>query len=105
MPDDPKIALSDLIGAVRSELETAAVNAAGQALQFEVQDIELDVEVTTTGTAGASGGVKVWVLNIGARGSRSKGSTQRVKVKLGPVGPGGTRYKVSDTTSKSVRRK
>ena len=94
------IPLSDLIDAVRAELETAASKAQGQQLQFEVQDVKLEVDVTTTLTREAEGGVKVWVLAIGAKGSTANTSTQRVTLSLSAVSPDGTRYRVSDKTSR-----
>lgn len=96
---EPGIPLSDLIDAVRSELEIAASKAQGEQLQFEVQDVKLEVDVTTTGTREAEGGVKVWVLTIGAKGSTANTATQRVTLSLAAVSPDGTRYRVSDKDS------
>jgi hypothetical protein len=100
----PGIPLADLIDAVRGELEAAALNAVDQKLQFEVQDVQLEVEIATTGTKGAEGGIKVWVVNIGAKVDRSDANTQKVSLKLGPVSPDGTKFKVSDVTAKPIRR-
>jgi hypothetical protein len=100
----PGIPLADLIEAVRGELETAALKAVDHRLQFEVQDVQLEVEIATTGTKGAEGGIKVWVVNIGAKGSKSNANTQKVTLSLGPVAPDGTRFKVSDVTAKQIRR-
>ena len=100
----PGIPLADLIDAVRGELEAAALKAVDQKLQFEVQDVQLEVEIATTGTKGAEGGIKVWVVNIGAKGSKSDANTQKVTLKLGPVSTDGTKFKVSDVTAKPIRR-
>jgi hypothetical protein len=100
----PGIPLADLIDAVRGELEVAALNAIDQKLQFEVQDVQLEVEIATTGTKGAEGGIKVWVVNIGAKLTKSDANTQKVTLKLGPVSPDGTKFKVSDVTAKPIRR-
>jgi Trypsin-co-occurring domain 2 len=100
----PGIPLADLIDAVRGELEVAALNAVDQKLQFEVQDVQLEVEIATTGTKGAGAGIKVWVVNIGAKASKSDANTQKVTLKLGPVSPDGTKFKVSDVTAKPIRR-
>jgi hypothetical protein len=100
----PGIPLADLIDAVRGELEAAALNAVDQKLQFEVRDVELEVEIATTGTKSGEGGIKVWVVNIGAKLDRSNANTQRVTLKLGPVSPDGTKFKVSDVTAKPIRR-
>ena len=69
-----------------------------------MQDVQLEVEIATTGTKGAEGGIKVWVVNIGAKVDRSDANTQKVTLKLGPVSPDGTKFKVSDVTAKPIRR-
>lgn len=101
---EPNIPLADLIDAVRVELEAAALKGREQQLQFEVQDIELDVEITTAGTREGSAGLKIYVLSLGAKASRSDTSAQRVKIKLGAVTAEGKKYKVSDKASQDVRR-
>ena len=100
----PGIPLADLIDAIRAELETAARTAQDRQLQFEVKDVQLEVNVITTGTRGAEGGLKVWVLTIGASGSRASTASHKVTLSLGAVGPDGARFQVSDVTSHPVRR-
>ena len=78
-------------------------SANGQALQFDVEDIQLEVEVTTTGTREAEGGIRIWVLSIGGKGSTAKGGSHKVTLRLSPVSRTGTKFKVSDL-SKPVRR-
>jgi hypothetical protein len=99
------IPLADLVNAVRAELETAAVKARDQQLQFEVQDVQLEVEVMTTGTREAGGGVKVWVLTVGAKGSRANAATHKVTLNLSAVTAEGTKFRVSDVSSKPIRRR
>lgn len=60
------------------------VRAEGQRLQFELGDIELDFEVAITREARAEGGVRVWVINVGASGAVTATATHRVKVTLKP---------------------
>ena len=102
---EPGIPLADLVNAVRAQLETAAVNARGQQLQFEVQDVQLEVEVMTTGTREAEGGLQVWVLTVGAKGSKANAATQKVTLNLSAVTPDGTKFHVSDVSPKPIRRK
>jgi len=101
---EPGIPLADLIDAVRAELQVAAEHGRGQDLQFEVQDVHLEVEVTTTGTREAEGGVKVWALTLGAKGSKSNAAAHRVTLNLGAVTADGTKFRVSDVLPKPVRR-
>jgi hypothetical protein len=100
---EPGIPLADLVDAIRAELETAALNARDQQLQFEVQDVTLEVEVTTTGTRKAEGGLKVWVLTIGAGGSKTNAAGHKVTLNLSAVTADGSKFKVRDLSSKPVR--
>jgi len=99
-----KIALADLVNAVRAELETAAVKARDQQLQFEIQDVQLEVEVTTTGTREVEGGVKVWVLTLDTKGSKANAATHKVTLNLSPVTAEGTKFRVSDLSARPIRR-
>jgi Trypsin-co-occurring domain 2 len=99
-----KIALADLVNAVRAELETAAVKARDQQLQFEVQDVQLEVEVTITGTREVEGGVKVWVLTLDTKGSKVNAATHKVTLNLSPVTAEGTKFRVSDLSARPIRR-
>jgi hypothetical protein len=102
---ESKIPLADLINAVRAQLETAALDARNQQLQFEVQDVQLEVDITTTGTREAGGGLQVWVLTLGAKGSKANAATQKVTLKLGALTQDGTKFRVSDVSSTPIRRK
>jgi hypothetical protein len=96
------IRLADLVDAVRRELEEAAHEARDRQLQFDVQDVQLEVEIATTRTGEGEGGVKVLVLNLGGKYSEAHASTQRVTLRLQPVTAEGTRFTVSDLTDKPV---
>ena len=103
MPD-AEIPLADLIDAVRAELQTAAEAAQTEQLQFEVQDLELDVEITTTGSKEISGGLKIYVFTGGGKASKSDTAVHRVKLKLGAVDREGNKYKVSNVRDASTGR-
>lgn len=100
----PGLPLSDLIEAVRVELRAAAFDGRDSDLQFEVQDVTLQVEIAATGTKGVDGGVKLWAVNLGGNASKSNTSTQTVTLKLGAVNSSGSRFRVSDLSSKPVRQ-
>jgi hypothetical protein len=105
MPEsEPGIPLADLVDAIRAELETAAINARDQQLQFEVQDVKLEVEVTTTGSREAKGGLQVWVLTVGAGGSKSNAASHRVTLDLSAVTSDGSKFRVRDVSSKPISR-
>jgi len=79
------IPLEDSIAQLRDALIAAADKGADAALRFEVQDIELELNVVTTKEAGGGGGVKFWLYNADARVKASDARTQRVKLRLRPV--------------------
>src|SRR5215468_1127785 len=106
MPDpQPDLPLSDLIDAVRGELRTAAIAAKGSDLQFEVQDVTLEIQVAATGSKGVDGGVKLWALALGSKVSKSDTATHTVTLKLGAVNASGNKFHISDLSSEPVRRK
>jgi hypothetical protein len=78
------MALAEAIEAVRAELEEAKRNAAGKDLAFEFGDVELEFTVTMTHEAKLNGGVKVWVLDLGASEGTSSGTTHKLKFVLKP---------------------
>jgi hypothetical protein len=101
---DSGIPVADLVNAVRAELEKAAVDARDQRLQFEVKDVQLELQVATTGTRTAEGGLKLWVVTIGGKGSRENAATHKVTLNLGAVTADGTKFRVSDVAEQPIRQ-
>lgn len=82
--DVGKVRLADYISQLRRELSQAAGEGEGEALRFAVEEIEVELEVTTSQENSAEGGWDQWVvLKIG--GSDSKTLTQKMRLKLKPV--------------------
>jgi hypothetical protein len=98
------VPLADLVDAVRGELEMAAVNARGKKLQFEVQEVQLEVEVATTGTREGQGGLKIWVVTAGGKASKTDAATHKVTLTMSAVTAEGTKFRVSDVSSAPIRR-
>src|SRR3954462_4508830 len=92
----PGLELAALIDAVRSEMQTAAARGRGQALQFEVQEVNLDVEVTATVAKEASGGIKIWVLTAGGKASKADAATHRINVRMTAIDDEGNGVQVAD---------
>jgi Trypsin-co-occurring domain 2 len=85
-----EIGLGKVIDALHSELATAVKKAQGQEIKFPIGSVQLEFQVGVTWDAEAKGGVKFWVLELGASGSYAKESVQKVTLNLGaPVGPDG----------------
>ncbi len=78
------IELSEMLGQLREELLKARDNIEGSDLKFRVDDIEIELQIVTS--KGTSGGIKFFVE---AGGNVSQAKTQKLKLKLKPVGPNG----------------
>lgn len=87
------IELAEVIQELRSELQRTMKAGEGEGLRFEVQDLELELQVGVTKsiTGGGEGSAKVTflVFEIGAsgkaEGSWSTERTQKLKLKLKPI--------------------
>jgi hypothetical protein len=92
-----KIDLSTAVELVRRELHAAVAAGDGEQLRFPVGEITLTFQVGITTSASATGGVKLWVLELGAEGDYSRETIQTVTVTLQPpVDTHGRPVKVAD---------
>jgi hypothetical protein len=91
-----KIGLVETIDALRSELAAAVEKTQWQEIQFPISSVQLEFQVGVTWDAEAKGGVKFWVLELGASGSYANQSVQKVTLNLGaPVDAEGRAVKVT----------
>ncbi len=79
------IELSEMLGQLRKELSIAQSEGAGSDLKFQIEDIEIELQVATTKSGEAGGGVKLSVISFGAKVNASEVETQKLKLKLKPV--------------------
>lgn len=91
------IELSEMLGQLREELLKARGQSEGSDLKFQVEDIEIELQIVTTKAAGAKSCLKFWVVNAEANANASQAKTQKLKLKLKPVvGPNRERLDVKD---------
>jgi hypothetical protein len=85
-----RIPLSKMLAELRNELLRAQAEGKDSELKFQVDDIEVELQVVTTqgDTEGAS--VKFWVFNADAKINASEATTQKLKLKLKANTPKGT---------------
>ncbi|BBA99333.1 hypothetical protein RVR_5903 [Actinacidiphila reveromycinica] len=76
--------LADAVEAVRAGLMAGAVRGAGADVRFEVGEIHMEFTVQLQRTSSGRGGVKAWIVEAGAEGSRSSGTTHTVSLTLHP---------------------
>lgn len=86
------IELSEVVKNLRQELRRAVSAGDGQDLKFEVEDLELELQVgvekAVGGEGSAGGGLKFWVFETNASGKASasyaSSHLQKIKLKLRP---------------------
>ena len=76
------IPLAMMLADLRSELAEAADAGKDQDLVFEMQDIELELQMSTTHKDGRKGGVKFWVFNAEGSGESSVAGGHTLKLKM-----------------------
>lgn len=94
------IPLVETIEALRAQLSEAVAAGADQEIQFPVDGVELEFHVGVTRSVEGSGGVRFWVVELGASASYEVESIHKVSVHLGaPVDATGQTIKVRRTLS------
>jgi hypothetical protein len=95
-----EIPLVETIESLRTQLSEAAAAGSDQEIQFPVDGVELEFHVGVTRSVGGNGGVRFWVVELGASASYGSESIHKVKVSLGaPVDAAGQTVKIRRTTS------
>lgn len=95
MSEQP-LGLADAVRALRSEVTTAMREGRDEALRFQLGPVEMEFLLEVQREAGAEAGVKFWVVNLGGKGSVTRGSTHRVKLTLTPLDAKGRSPKMRD---------
>ncbi len=83
-----EIRLADFVENLREELTTAMALGHGNRLRFDLQEVEVEAQVTVNQEGGGNGKVSFNVLGVGAEvgaeGKRQTGAVHTVKLKLKP---------------------
>ncbi len=87
--------LSDAIASIRYELTRAMASGEGEDIHFRLGPVELEFELEARRDAGATAGVRFWVISAAAKGDLSSGSVHRIKLTLQPVMTGGADVEVA----------
>ncbi|MER5908682.1 trypco2 family protein [Streptomyces mirabilis] len=78
------IELASVIRDLRDELEGAVAAGAGEALQFELGLVELEVTLAVERSGGVGAKVRFWVVEMGVDAKQDAAHTQRIKLSLTP---------------------
>ena len=95
MSEQP-LGLADAVRALRSELTTVMREGRDEALRFELGPVEMEFLLEVQREAGGEAGIKFWVVNLGGKGSVTRGSTHRVTLTLTPRDLAGRSPRISD---------
>jgi hypothetical protein len=83
------MSLADMIVKLRKDLRQAQEQAANENLRFQVEEIELEVQVTTAKEGEGKVGVNFWVYTAEAGGSLRREDAHTLRLKLKPLVEGG----------------
>jgi len=94
------IELASMLKGLREELWKSQQEGEGKGIKFQVEDVELELQVVVSKKAGAGGSVKFWVYNAEASGELSNQVTQKIKLRLKPKDADGNTLDVTDLVIK-----
>ncbi|MCU0935347.1 MAG: hypothetical protein MUF66_04585 [Gammaproteobacteria bacterium] len=94
-----EIELAEVLLGLRKELQNAQAKGAKAKLKFRVDAIDVKIKVGVTKKGGGKGGIKFWVLDLGAEASAGIETVQTLRLKLTPLDDGGETL-VSDRDTK-----
>jgi hypothetical protein len=87
MPDGERIEipLGEMIETLRQELQVAQAQGTGQPIAFEIDNVELELQIVVSRKKSGDGKIAFWVLSMGG-GLENRGeTTQKIKLTLSPV--------------------
>lgn len=88
--------ITELVQQLRSDIGKAVKAAEGEDIQFDLGEIELELQTVVTGKAGAKLSIGVPIFKFDGNGEYSKATTQKIKIKLNPKKSDGTNIQLSD---------
>lgn len=98
-PEGTVADLADTVTALRAELVKAMNAGKSEEVQFEVGTVTMEFAVAATADAEAKGGVRFWVVELGASGSLGQSATHRVTLEMKPQTRSGGNLSISDRDS------
>ena len=97
-PEGTVAPLSDAVRALRSELTEAMRASASEPLRFRASKITMEFAVEITTSVEAEGGIKFWVVELGANTSRERAATHTVTIDLEPQVADGSSPLIDDAS-------
>ncbi len=85
MAEPKRIGLQEAIAALRTELIEAVMASQGEKLRFEVGEITMEFQIEVERSMEAKGGLKFYVVDLGAGGTEKAKDVHKVVIPLKPV--------------------
>jgi Trypsin-co-occurring domain 2 len=85
MDSDSRVPLADAIKSLRTELSEAMKQGTDEDLRFRLGPIELEFQLNVSREYGGDGGIKFWVVSLGAKASRASSTAHTIKLVLNPL--------------------
>jgi hypothetical protein len=101
--DEAGVGLAEAIRSLRAELSLSMQEAKGEEIRFRVGPVELEFLLEVTQEAGAEGGVRFYVVSLGAKGSVARTATHRIKLSLVPATAEGKDVSVVDEVAEKPK--
>ncbi len=79
-----ELELAQLIKGLRAELAKAQTEGEDKGIRFTVEDVELDLEISTAKQVNGDIGAKFYVLTSQFKANKKDAVTQKIKLKLKP---------------------
>jgi hypothetical protein len=95
---EARVTLAQAIRELRSQLEEAATEGEGTAIRFVPNSVEVELGITFSVEAEASGGFKVLsLINLSGKAKTGDESTHNVKLMLAPIRADGKPVLIRDS--------
>jgi Trypsin-co-occurring domain 2 len=91
---DEQVELADAIAALRVQLSDALRAGRDEDVRFRLGPVELEFALTVRRDVHGEGGIKFWVISLGAGAGTSHDTVHRVKLTLQPLDVTGEDLKV-----------
>lgn len=94
--DDDTFGLPEVLEKLRSDLLEAQLAGKGSPMVLLLGEVEVELKIVATKSAGGKAGFKLAIFGAEASGSLSEAATQTLKLKLTPKTKGGGEFNVND---------
>jgi hypothetical protein len=94
------IRLSEMLATLRTELEAARAQGRGSDVRFNVEEVELTVQLGITRTKNATPQISFWVIKLGGSIQSARQDVHTLKLKLRPVDEEGKVFAASNVVKK-----